>query len=39
MIKFMLQRTTFTNESALVFKIREALKIRNSVEIVSLDSR
>ena len=34
----MLQRTTFTNESELVLKIRKALKIRNSVEIVLLDS-
>nr|DAN52817.1 MAG TPA: Anion-transporting ATPase [Caudoviricetes sp.] len=38
MIKFMLQRTTFTNEAELVLKIRQALKIRKSVDLVLLDS-
>ena len=38
MIKFMLQRTTFTNEPELVFKIRKALKIRKAVELVVRDS-
>ena len=38
MIKFMLQRTTFTNEAELVLKIRKALKIRKSVELVVRDS-
>lgn len=37
MIKFMLQRTTFTNEPELVLKIRKALKIRDSVELVVRD--
>lgn len=34
----MLQRTTFTNESEFVLKIRKALKIRKEVDLVLLDS-
>ena len=34
MIKFMLQRTTCIEDPELVLKIRKALKIRKSVELV-----
>lgn len=38
MIKFMLKRTTYIEDPELVLKIRKALKIRKSVELVVRDS-
>lgn len=38
MIKFMFKRTTLNGGEDLIFRIRKALKIRKSVELVVRDS-